>query len=243
MNALDFSDWEYAISRLDFTKALISQYIINNPENRYWLVIFAGDAISTSPLTTDHSAFLTFLQNVNYQNLNIQWTNLEKAVDLWVERLYSQKGDEDRAKALIILSDWWDEWEEVNFDYISSLLDAKTVSSFVIWIWKESWEKIPTGQDLFWNISYQKYKWQNVITKLNSKILSSLSSSIKWEYVKANKIEDLDTITSSINRLEKKAIEVAGWENKKDFWRILSIISVIFFILYLLFNIRVKEKH
>jgi len=68
MNALDFSDWEYSVSRLDFTKALLNNYILENPENRYWLVIFAGDAISTSPLTTDHSTFLTFLQNVNYQN-------------------------------------------------------------------------------------------------------------------------------------------------------------------------------
>ena len=235
MNALDFSDWEYSVSRLDFTKALLNNYILENPENRYWLVIFAGDAISTSPLTTDHSTFLTFLQNVNYQNLNIQGTNLEKAVDLWVERLYSQNEDDDRAKVMIVLSDGWDEWEEVNFDYITSLFNGKQVSSYVIWIWKTSWAKIPISQDFFWNISYQQYKWQDVITKLNSDILSKLSSSINWEYVQANSVEDLESIASSINSLEKKAIEVAGWENKKDFSRILAIISLIFFILYLIF--------
>ncbi|MCD5380753.1 VWA domain-containing protein [Candidatus Gracilibacteria bacterium] len=236
MNALDFSDGEYSVSRLDFTKALLSNYILENPENRYGLVIFAGDAISTSPLTTDHSTFLTFLQNVNYQNLNIQGTNLEKAVDLGVERLYSQNEDDDRAKVMIVLSDGGDQGEEVNFDYITSLFNGKQVSSYVIGIGKTSGAKIPISQDYFGNISYQQYKGQDVITKLNSDILSKLSSSIDGEYLQANSIEDLESISSSINSLEKKAIEVAGGENKKDFSRILAIISLILFAIYVLYN-------
>ena len=234
MNALDFKDGRYSISRLDFTKALISNNIANNPENRYWLVIFAGDAVSSSPLTTDHSTFLTFLKNVDYRNLTKQWTNLEKAVQLWVERLYANKSDDDRAKALILLSDWWDEWEEVDYEYIKWLVSSKNVSSFVIWIWKTTGTKIPVWQDFFWNISYQQYQWQDVVTKLNNNTLNALTTSLDWEYIIANSVEDLEKISLAIESLEKKAIEVAGWENKKDSWRILGMISVIFFVVYLL---------
>ncbi len=235
MNALDFKDGEYSISRLNFTKALIADYIWKNPENRYWLVIFAWDAISSSPLTTDHSTFLTFLQNVNYKNLNKQGTNLEKAVELWVSRLFSQKDDDNRAKVLVLLSDWWDSDTEVDFDYISHQVEEKDITSFVVGIWKTFWAKIPDGQDVFWNISYQKYKWKDVITKLNSSLLKKLSSSIHWNYIKADSISDLETVQKAIWNLEKKAIEVAGGMNKKDAGRILGIISFILFLLYVFF--------
>ena len=241
MNALDFIDWDYSVSRLSFTKALMWEYIANNPGNRYWLVIFAGDAISSSPLTSDHSTFLTFLQNVDYKNLNTQWTNLEKAVELWVERLYSQKWEQERAKAMIVLSDWWDEWEKVNYTYIEWLIQNKQMSNFIIWIWKKTWAKIPVWQDVFWNISYQTYKWESVITKLNSPTLKSLSRSLKWQYIAANKVNDLEKVSIAINALEKKALEIGGWENKKDFSRILGIIAAILFIFYILLHSHKKE--
>jgi len=233
MNALDFKDWWYNVSRLDFSKALIADYIWKNPENRYWLVIFAWDAISSSPLTTDHSTFLTFLQNVDYKNLNKQWTNLEKAVELWVGRLFSQKDEDNRAKVLVLLSDWWDSDTQVDFDYISQQVKWKNIASFVVWIWKKSGARIPNWQDFVWNIVYQKYKWKYVITKLNSSLLKKLSSSVNWDYIKADTVSDLKTVQKAISSLEKKAIEVAGGTNKKDWWRVLGVISLVLFLIYL----------
>lgn len=243
MNALDFKDWEYSVSRLSFAKALIAQYIWENPENRYWLVIFAWDAISSSPLTTDHSTFLTFLQNVDYKNLNKQWTNLEKAIELGVWRLFSQQENETRAKALVILSDWWDNDTQVDFDSISNTIEWKNITSFVVWVWKKSGVRIPTSQDFVGNIVYQKYKWEYVITKLNSSTLSSLSSTLNWEFIRANSVWDLEKISNKLKHLEKRAIEVAGWNNKKDAGRILGIVSLVLFLVYILIRPRIRAKH
>lgn len=237
MNALDFSDSKYKVSRLDFSKKLISDYVSKNNTNRYWLVIFAWDAISSVPLTTDTSAFLTFLKNVDYRNLNKQWTNFEKAVELWVDRLQIDNKN-NRAKSLIVVSDWWDDWDNIDFDYISKLVKDKKITSFVLWVWKTSWAKIPLWQDSFWRISYQKYKWQDVITKLNKSSLKNLSNSLDWEYITANSISDLDSLESNLNNLEKKAIEVKWATIKKDFSRFLAMLSLLFFILYLFYNPR-----
>ena len=233
MNALDFTDSGYHISRLNFSKTLIADYVLKNTENRYSLVIFAWDAISISPLTTDSSIFLTFLENVDYRNLSKQWTNLEKAMLLGVNRLNKGSSEEKRAKALILLSDWWDFWEKIDFDYIEGIL-TKDITNFIIWIWKTIWAKIPIGQDYFWNIKYQTFKWIQVITKLNEENLKKISTVVGWDYVKADDISDLERISYKINTLEKKAIFKTEWKNKKDFWRILSILSMLFFLLYLI---------
>lgn len=238
MNALDFEDSKYNISRLDFSKKLISDYISNNTENRYWLVIFAWDAISSVPLTNDNSAFMTFLKNVDYRNLNEQWTNLEKAIELWVNRLQLDNGENDRAKSIILISDWWDEWDKIDFDYISSFIKDKKITNFVIWIWKTSWAKIPIWQDAFGRISYQKYNWNEVITKLNSSSLKNLAKSLNWEFVIVNDINDLDSLQNDLNNLEKKSIKIEWISSMKDFSRFLAILSLLFFILYLFYKSR-----
>lgn len=236
MNAYDFNKWTYNISRLNFSKSLISNYISKNLNNRYWLVIFAWDAISSSPLTTDYSTFLTFLQNVDYRNLSKQWTNLEKAMLLWVNRLNKSNSDTKRAKVLILLSDWWDKWDKVDFDYINWIV-TKDITSFILWIWKTTWARIPIGQDPFWNIRYQKFKWIEVITKLNEANLKKLASTISGKYLKVDNINDLEQVSKEINKLEKKAILLTQWKNKKDFSRFLAMLSLVFFILYLV-NLR-----
>ena len=238
MNALDFKDWKYSVSRLDISKSIIQKYISNNPENRYWLVIFAWEAISSSPLTTDHSTFLSLLENIDYRNLNKQWTNLERAIELWVWRLIS----EDRWQAIVVISDGWDKWEKIDFDYIWTLVEDKDIVSFVMWVWKKTWAKIPNGQDFWWNILYQKYKWVEVITKLNTSSLSSLASSLDWEYITLDDINDFKLFDSEFSKLNKRVIEVKGEKNKKDFGRILALLSLILFILYLFFNAKRNEK-
>ncbi len=236
MNALDFWEGNELFSRLDFSKILISEYIYNNSQNRYGLVIFAWEAMSLSPLTTDHSTFLTFLQNVNYKNLNIQWTNLEEAFKLWVQRLSKSNSINERSKALILLSDWADEDTIVDFENISNTLKNQNIATLILWIWKENWAKIPISQDFRWRIIYQKYKWDFVITKLNNSLLSILSNKISWDYFIIDNIDKLNNISDKTQKLSKKALEISWVQKQKDIWRFLSILSLILFILFLFYN-------
>lgn len=82
MNALDFKEGNTLYSRLDAAKSLITHFVTSHSEDRVGLIVFAWDAISMSPLTLDHDTFLTFLQNVDYKNLTVQWSNVERKLFL-----------------------------------------------------------------------------------------------------------------------------------------------------------------
>lgn len=233
MNALDFEN--STISRLEVSKALITKYVLNNPNNRYWLVIFAWDAISLSPLTTDTSIFINFLQNVDYRNLSKQWTDLEKAINLSVDRLYFEK--DDRSKALVLISDGWDEWEEINLDNIKKISKSKNIPNIILWVATNNWAYIPDWADLFWNIIYQKYNWEAVITKLNSSVLKDIANSLNWSYYSVSSISNLWKDLEKFDDLKKKSILTTGLSKSKDIWYFLSILSLLFFLLYLFFNV------
>lgn len=239
MNALDYKDWNYDISRLDFSKNLIWEYITNNPQNRYWLVVFAWEAISSLPLTTDSSVFLSLLSSIDYRNLSVQWTNLWEAVEFWYKRLLSS--DKDRSKAIFLISDWADE-KNISFDFSDKLLDS-SIKYLVLWVWSKAWTKIPAQVDTFGRIIYEKYKWEYVITSLNNSALKKLASVLDWEYLEFDDVWNLSSINNILSSLEKKAIEIWESKNKRDFSRFLSIISFILFLFYLIIPILISFKN
>ncbi len=243
MNSLDYQNDEYYISRLDYTKELLSDYIIAHPENRYWLVIFAWDAVSASPLTTDHSTFLTFLEGIDYTNLSVQWTNLEKAIELGIQRLFVwvQNTDEERSKALILLSDWWDEGDRVDLDYIKKTLQNKPLSTMVIGVGKKSWAKIPDGRDRFWRIRFQKYQWKEVVTKLNSALLKDVAQAINGPYITIDNLNSWKKIEKNLESLEKKALTLHSSGEKKDASRWLAILALLCFLFWLLYSPQPKK--
>lgn len=231
MNVLDFSDSNYLYSRLDIAKTMISNYISKNTENRYGLVVFAWDAISVCPLTLDHDIFLTFLSGVDYKNLSVQWSNFEKAIDLWVKRF----NDEERSKVMILLSDGWDFEDKINHNYIKKATDWKNIFAFVFWVWTQDWWKIPTWRDIFWNITYQKYNNNIVISNLNESNLKQIADNMRWEYIKADSIWEVNKF---ISNLEREASKVFSNINEKvDATRYLAILSFIFFVLYLFLSL------
>jgi len=236
MNVPDIKWRNYSYTRLDFAKQAIANFIVNKLSNRFWLVIFAWDALSSVPLTLDHDVFLTFLKWVDYRNIFKQWTDLKKAVKLALQRFDFSN---DRSKAVIIISDWADSDYKIDENYFKNLKEKyKNVEFFVVWVWTEKWWRIIKKIDAFWRPIYQKYKWQYVISKINKynleKLADSLWASYLWaSYIELKNIWDLKKFESKLNSLEKKAIENNSKTQKNDLTRIFVFLSFIFFLIYL----------
>lgn len=233
MNVQDVSLKNIKLSRLQYAKNIINNTILESPENRYWLVIFAWDAISASPLTFDHSTFLTFLKNVDYRNLQAQWTNLEKAVELGVMRL-TWSGEESRSRAMIILSDWGDSDDSTNTNVIAKILKDDVITSVTIWIWSKKGWKIPNWRDRFGRSIYQKYKWQYVESSLFEWTLKKIASKSWGQYLKVSDTKGFILSDSLISELEKTILVFWEVEWKSRIARLLWLIAFACFVLYLI---------
>lgn len=70
---------------------------------RVGLIFFAGDAYAQMPLSSDHSAVLTFVRNANPNFTTEQGTNLASAIEL-AGRLFGTT-EQEAGRALVIVSD------------------------------------------------------------------------------------------------------------------------------------------
>ena len=229
MNVADIKDENSYITRLSFSKNAIKNYVVNNLNNRYWLVIFSGDAVSSVPLTTDKDIFLDVLDSVDYRNLLLWWSNFSKAMELWINRLLFS---DDSSKALIFLSDWWEELD-LDIKQLKKINNNKNIVYLFSWIWTQSWWKIIIWKDVYGRYSYQKYEGDYVISKLNEDNLKSISDIFDWKYIKFEQSSDINKFKNNLFEIENKIIETNFIWTKQDLSRYLSFISFIFFILFL----------
>ncbi len=235
MNTVDVKYWDNITTRLNLAKKAISDYIVKHPWNRYWLVIFAGNAIGSIPLTTDTDIFLTMLEGVNYKNLTKQWSDFEQAFSTTVNRFTN---DKKRWKVLVFISDGWDQGD---YKWISSnILDKikkEDIKTFVVWVGSKQWWKILLWLDDFGDYNFQTYNWHYVITKLNTENLYKISKDINAKYIELDNIDSIDKIAKYIEKLDKKALETKNTKQMNDWTRYLIMFSFVLFLWYVIVDL------
>jgi len=229
MNVADISNSNNYYTRLEFSKAIIENYVLNNKNNQYGLVIFAWEAISVTPITSDVNVFLNSLSSVDYKNLTLQWTDFSSALEEANNRI-NLLWDTDKA-ALILVSDWWD--EDITNNNFRELL-SDNYNYFVLWVWTNKWWRIILWKDVFWRYDYQTYNWDYVVSKLNEDNLLYLSEQLEWNYKKISNINDVNTFLEKIDNLSKKIYEL-NTKTYISYSRNIAFISFFFFFLYFLF--------
>lgn len=231
MDVIDLNNSWQKISRLEFSKKLISDFIKNNPNNSYWLVAFAWDASIVSPLTQEFDTYLNFLQSLNSNFIKDWWTDFAKMLEISIWNSWKTW------KNIVILSDWWDKEDSINTSSIKILLKDKKVKIFTLWIWTLNWDKIPNWTDFFWNTQYKTYNWQEVVSFLNEKNLKDIASIWNWEYNRQDNLVIPGNITKNfINSLNKKSTQ-----KEDETKRYLVILS--FVLLVIAYFIPDKKKY
>ncbi|RAL55692.1 hypothetical protein BLD25_04110 [Candidatus Gracilibacteria bacterium GN02-872] len=224
--------------RLDFAKKSIGYFVLKNKNNRYSLVIFAGDAKSTLPLTNDTDLFLTFLQKADYRDFENQGTSFEKAVKLAETRLLYA---ENKSKAIVFVSDGGDDDYEFS-DEIKKTIGKKS-KYFIVGVGSSDGGKIILGEDIFGRKNFQKYDGKEVIAKLGEKNLKKLANLTNGKYLKMDKITDLDKFQNDLEKLEKNIFSENFSNSMKSISRILAFVSFFFFVLFLAFYIFDNKKY
>jgi len=229
MQALDFSQKNQLISRLDATKYLIGTFSEKRKSDRIGLVEFAGESFVASPLTLDHSVFHNFLKNISSNDLGKQGTNLSEALEISLARLQIAS-EKERGKAIILFSDG-DETISSNAIKIADLAKEKGIKIFTVGIGSEKGMPIPEGQDAFGKIIYKKWKNKTVLTALNPTPLKKIANITNGEYFHAENINDLDNLLLNLNKLPKKILEEENLTPESEKYFPFAALALILFII------------
>ena len=198
-------------NRLERAKRAISRLIDRLKDDKIGLIVFAGDAYTQLPITTDYNSAKLFLNSVNTQIVPKQGTAIGAAIDL-ARKSFTPNGETN--KAIIIITDG----ENHEDDALASAKAALDEGAIVhtIGMGLPSGSPIPVFRN--GQTDYLKDRDGNVVvTKLNEQMLEQIAATGGGIYVRANNAQvGLNALFDEINKMEKQEMETRTYSEYDD---------------------------
>src|SRR5512147_1729845 len=200
-------------NRLDKSKLEIRNLIARLGGDRIGLVVFAGDAFTQFPLTTDYSAANLFLDAVDVNSVPTPGTNVGAAI----RRAMDSFNEEERTtRVIVVISDG----ESTEGDAMEAAEDAakEGILLYTIGLGSPSGAPIPVfGADGRQTDFKRDRRGSVVVSKLDELALEKIAAIGNGKYFRGTSAEDeLGEIYRAINALEKREFGVKQFTDYED---------------------------
>jgi len=153
---------------LDKSKMLIESLVDNFTNDRVGLVVFAGDAFTQLPITSDYVSAKMFLQNIDPSLIATQGTNISDALSISMNGFTQQ---EKVGRAIIVITDGED--HEGGAVEMAAAAKKKGVRVYVLGVGSTKGSPVPDGEG-----GYMK-------DNTGSEVMSALNEQMCQEIAKA----------------------------------------------------------
>jgi len=197
--------------RLTRAKQAISRLVDDLDKDKIGLIVFAGDAYTQIPLTTDYVSAKMFLSTISPDMVPKQGTAIGAAISLGMKSFSPGEG---KSKAMIIITDG----ENHEDNPVAIADDAAKAGIIIHTIGIGSTEGVPIPVITNGKRDYLKDKDGNtVISKLDEDILKKIAISGNGNYVRAsNSNIGLDQIYDDIKKMKKQELESTMYTEYND---------------------------
>jgi Ca-activated chloride channel family protein len=223
--------------RLTRAKQALTRLIDNLDNDRIGLIVFAGDAYTQIPITTDYVSAKMFLNAIGPDMVPKQGTAIGAAIDLGMKSFSPGEG---KSKAMIIITDG----ENHEDDPVSSAAEAAKAGIVIHTIGIGSEDGVPVPVTVNGKKEFLKdIDGNTVISKLDEDILKKIAIASGGSYVRANNSNiGLDEIFSEINKMKKQEMESTVYTEYNDQFQIFAAISIFLLILDFIIMERKNRK-
>lgn len=228
-------------NRLEKAKIQIANFLDQSRGDRIGLVVFAGSAFVSCPLTLDYKAIQLFLSQIDTSIVSQQGTDIGNALAT-AREAFTDTGHNHQA--VILLTDGEDHPQ-------NSLKEAERfardgIAIFSIGLGNPSGEPIPVKNQDGNLVEYLKDRRGSVVlSKLDELTLKNMSDKTGGRYFfSPDGNLPLEKIQSHLNEIEKREIESQLIENKEDRYAIFTSLAVLLLLSQVVFShLHVKGRN
>jgi Ca-activated chloride channel family protein len=187
-------------NRLDRAKQMLSRMTDSFTDDKVGLIVFAGEAFTQLPITSDYISAKMFLSTINPSMVSTQGTAIGAAINL---ALRSFTPNESSGKTILIITDG----ENHEDDAVKAAISAaeKNIQINVVGVGTPQGAPIPvSGANTF-----MKDNTGNVVvTQLNEQMCQDIAAAGKGIYVRADNTNSaLRTLQNEIDKMDKTDLD------------------------------------
>ena len=213
---------DFEPNRLTAAKEVARDFIKGRLQDRIGIIVFAGDAFSLAPLTTDYRLLNSYLDDISFEMIESRGTAIGSALAVVTNRMRESKS---KSKVCILLSDG--DNTAGNIDPITSaeLAAAYDIKIYTIIVGQEG--MVPFGKDYFGRPNMV----ENTIDESTMRKIAEIGAG---EFFRVTDNEALKNVFSRIDQYEKAEIQETRFKDTSDYYFIYLKWAILFFLLWLL---------
>ena len=209
--------------RLEAAKNVALDFFMGRPDDRIGLVVFAGEAVTQCPLTTDKNVIEEMMDDIK-SGIIEDGTAIGDGLATAVNRLRESQAI---SKVIILLTDGQN--NAGSLDPVSAAEIAKIYGIRIYTIGVGTYGYAPYPVQTPFGIQYQ-----NMEVKIDEELLEDVADMTDGKYYRADNNRKLQEIYQEIDRLEKSKIDVTEFQKKHEEFLPLALLALVLFILEIL---------
>lgn len=213
---------DFTPNRLEAAKNVARDFIKGRIQDRIGLVVFAGDAFSMAPLTTDYALLNSYLDELTFDMIETRGTAIGSAVAVVTNRM---RESESKSKVCILLSDGDNTAGNIDPLTAAELSAAYGIKTYTILVGKEG--LVPYGKDFFGRPNMV----ENTVDETTLRKIAEIGSG---EFFRVTDQQALAQVFRKIDQLEKAEIKETRFKDTSDFYFIYVRWAIVLFLLWLL---------
>ena len=186
-------------NRMEALKRVASDFVLERPNDRIGLVVYAAEAYTKSPVTSDKAVVLDAISSIKYDNVLQDGTGIGMGLTTAINRLKESKA---KSKIIILLTDGVNNAGFIEPETASDIAQQYGIKVYTIGIGTNGMADFPyaiapNGQFLF----------RMMKVEIDVKLLQSIAKKTGGKYFRATGNDKLAQIYNEINKLETTEIE------------------------------------
>jgi Ca-activated chloride channel homolog len=212
-------------NRMEALKDVAADFVGERPNDRIGIVVYASEAYTKTPVTSDKAVILEAIQDIKYDNVLQDGTGIGMGLSTAVNRLKDSKA---KSKVIILLTDGVNNSGFIEPETAADIATQYGIKVYTIGIGTNGMAESPYALSPNGQILFQMAK-----VEIDEQLLRNIARKTEGKYFRATSNSKLAEIYAAINKLETTEIEELKFYDYDERFRFFVWIAVFLLLLEL----------
>ena len=223
-------------NRIEAAKEVAAEFIAGRPNDNIGLTIFAGEAFTQCPMTTDHASLLNLLQGVRTDMATSGLIEDGTAIGMGLANAVSRlKDSKAKSKVVILLTDGSNNRGDISPMTAAEIAKSLGIRVYTIGVGTNKVAPYPM-------VVAGGVQYVNIPVEIDSKTLSEIAAATDGDFYRATNNKELQNIYKEIDKLEKSKLSVKTYSKKYDAYQPFAMVAILLLLLEIFLRITIFRK-
>ena len=224
---------DFKPNRVEALKAIAKEFITKRPNDNIGLTLFAGEAFTQCPLTTDHNMLIRIYDDVDDEMAGRGTIDDGTAIgDGIMNALLRLRESKTKSKVIILLTDGVHNCGNVSPLTAAEIAKQFKVRIYTIGIGRNGMAPFPTGYN----------STRMVPVEIDEKTMTRISEETGGKYFRAEENEELSEIYNEIDKLERTKLSSLQLHLQKEAYEPFAWVAFISLLLEILISLLIIKR-